>query len=254
MSVEAEELRRAAEAAGLGAEPAGGLYCPTCGAGPFEKQISLKNHQRAHAKDGAAGARERGPSGAGVPAGFKAELDKAVTNTIGAGVLLANVSPHMGITIAGVQDRNTKEWVVKSRAVVTGEILLSYAQGDAERAAQIYRLLRAYNRVFESGAIFEVGASLGAAAIADGTMIRASIAGQDPSEAARQAAERTVRLPLVGDVPLVRMAIPDVVEFVQENMLEPPAEPGPTANGSGRQRRKAPAKGAEVVEGGVTNT
>lgn len=263
MTATEEELREAAEAV-LGSPRAEGQsdrgvhLCEECGA-RFEKSISLNNHRRIHAREGGgtatsatAEASRTRPSTA-APAGVvEREIALAVSNTKAAAAFLYPLAPHLAVTIAGAEDSEGAV-LVRSRADVAGELLLSQAKTNP----RILNVVRAYNRLYEGGAVIDLALSVGAAGVVDAGGLMAARAGHTPAEGHRMMAEFEVRLPfLSAPMQPILMVIPDALEFVAAREAEaaeaapaPPASP----NGRPRRRRKA-AESAEPVDGGVTAT
>lgn len=210
--------------------------CPECGK-EFDSALKVRLHQGA--------AHMRGKPATGKPgrlavseAVAKDEIDKAVGHMIGFGTILAGsgAAVHLGVTIAGVQAEDGT-WVVRSRAVVAGGILFE----QAKRNARVLEFVIAFNRFMEGSAAGDVAFSVAAAVAADAGM----------------PADQEVGFNVLGrpvHFQPIRMAIGDVVDFVQAEM-PPPAAPPAAANGQqpprrGGRKRAQPA----VVEGGVTAT
>jgi hypothetical protein len=227
MSVTPEEA-----AAALGAEV---FKCPDCGK-PFSSALKVRLHQ------GAAHMRKR--EGQAAKPGRVAitetqareEIDRAVGHMIGIGSVMAGtgLAVHLGVTIAGVQNEKG-EWVVRSRAMVAGQILFEQAKHNA----RVLEFVIAFNRFMAGSELADVAGSVVAAAAADVGV---------PSDVA-------VGFNVLGrpvQFQPIRMAIGDVVDFIQAEM---PSSPQPAAAGNGAAPpRRARSKRATVVEGGVTAT
>lgn len=235
------------------------FICPECGRGPFASQAALNGHLAAHrgkggkavAKalregQGAASSRERpkakGSPFAGLDNAARGIVNKAVANTQTVGAVLAAIpfTAHTGLAIAGMIDPQTKAVVVRSRAVVAGEILMGQlasatSQDELQRAAQILELLRRYNAIFEYSALGDVVGSLGVAAAVDARLI-------PPDFRIKFGAF---------EIPLVEAAIGDVVaELDRQGMYEP----GPGEQAPPQPPVENTEPGAEVIPGDVTET
>lgn len=242
----AEDLERLA-AQGEEAEL---LVCPECER-TFSSQAALNGHLAAHrgkskGSKAAQASRERpkpkGSANAGLDGAARAIVNKAVGNTQAVGALLAAIpfTAHTGLTIAGMVDPETKRVIVRSRAVVAGEILLGQlaaatSQDELQRAAQVLELLRRYNAIFEYSALGDVVGSIGIAAAVDARLIPPDF---------------RVKLGAF-ELPIVEATIGDVVaELDRQGMYEP--APGEQPPPSPPERNSEP--GAEVILGDVTET
>jgi C2H2-type zinc finger len=225
-----EELAARAPAGATSPAGAGELECPECGR-TFSSQASLNGHLAAH-RGGAKGrtkaqaSRER-PKGkhttpdkpVGLEGSARSVVNKAVANTQGVGALLASIpfTAHVGLTIAGYIDPDTKQVRVASRAAMAGDILIGHLAAaqtpdEIQRAAQIVELLRRYNSIFEGGELFNVGASLAVAAAVDARVIPPDFG---------------VKLGPM-EVPVVALTIGDVVaELDRQGLYEQQAPAGP---------------------------
>jgi hypothetical protein len=226
------------------------LVCPECERS-FSSQAALNGHLASHrgkakTAKAAQASRERpkpkGSPSAGLDGAARAIVNKAVANTQTVGALLAAFpfTAHTGLTIAGMVDPQTKRVIVRSRAVVAGEILLGQlaaatSQDELQRAAQILELLRRYNSIFEYSALGDVVVSVGVAAAVDARLIPPDF---------------QVKLgPL--EIPIVQTAIGDVVaELERQGMYEP--APGESSPYPPAPENTEP--GAEVIAGDVTET
>lgn len=230
--------------------PAGELECPECGR-TFTSQASLNGHLAAH-RGGAKGrskaqaSRERpkgkqttpGKPAVGLEGSARTIVNKAVANTQGVGALLAAIpfTAHLGMTIAGYVDPETKEVRVRSRAAIAGDILLgnlasASTPDEIQRATQIVELLRRYNMIFEGGDLANLGASLAVAVAVDARMIPPDFG---------------VKLGPV-EIPLVAMTIGDVVAELDRQGLYDQPEPGPPPP-------SYTVEDVEGIDGGVTAT
>lgn len=234
MAVSAEE---AAAAMGAGQK----FKCPTCGK-EFDSPLKVRLHE------GAAHLRQRTGSGkasakATLSEGqIREEIEKATGHMIGFGSILAGTGAavHLGVTIAGVPDPDREgQWIVRSRAVIAGGILFEHAKRDA----RILEFVVRFNRFMEGSALGDVAGSVVAATAAD--------IGVNP--------DLDVGFNLMGrpvHFQPIRMAIGDVVDFVQANSIQPPegwlARPGTV--GQATPRRPRGRRKPAVVEGGVTAT
>jgi hypothetical protein len=157
-------------------------------------------------------------------------VDLAVENLRTDGALLAaTIAPHVGVTIHGVEGDRKGEWIVKSRAVMFGNLI----RDRARKEPRIQRLLMLFNQLHEVPEGLQLVASMGAAIAVD---------------TGRLAPDQEVAFTLMGremKLTPVRMVIPDVLDYVASQMGEP-APPAPSANG----RAGEPA----AVAGGVENT
>lgn len=244
-----------AEAALAGGAPPGELECLECGRS-FTSQAALNGHLAAH-RGGAKGrskaqaSRER-PKGAAATAGKAVGLEgaartivnKAVANTQTVGALLAAIpyTAHLGLTIAGYTDPDTKLVTVRSRAAMAGDILLGHLASaqtpdEIQRAAQIVELLRRYNMIFEGGDLANVGASLAVAVAVDARMIPPDFG---------------VKLGPI-EIPVVQLTIGDVVAELDRQGLYSPAEDG-AYPGPGDTAPPRPPGEAEEILGDVTQT
>jgi hypothetical protein len=234
----------------IAAEAPEQLVCPECGK-TFGSPAALNGHLAAHrgkskTAKAAQSSRERpkpkGSPSAGLDAAARVIVNKAVANTQTVGAVLAAIpfTAHTGLAIAGMIDPQTKQVLVRSRAVVAGEILLGQlaaasSQDELQRAAQILELLRRYNSIFEYSALGDVVGSIGVAAAVDARLIPPDF-----------------RLKVgMFEVPIVEATIGDVVaELERQGMYEPaPGEspPYPPAPDNSEP-------GAEVIAGDVTET
>lgn len=232
MAVSAEE---AAAAMGAGQK----FKCPTCGK-EFDSPLKVRLHEGAAHLRQRAGAGGKQTRAAALSEGqIREEIEKATGHMIGIGGILAGTGAavHLGVAIAGVPDPDREgQWIVRSRAVVAGGILFEHAKRDARILEWVVR----FNRFMEGSAVGDVAGSIVAATAAD--------IGVNP--------DLDVGFNMLGrpvHFQPIRMAIGDVVDFVQANMA--PLEPASLANGAEparkpRGRRKAPV----TVEGGVTST
>lgn len=236
--------------------------CPDCDR-TYANKGALYNHRRnAHkygpgplkgrhgpARQRAAGTRQRSTKASAEPNPDE-EVATAVANTQGLFSLVYVVAPHLGVAIAGYTDEQGNE-IVKSRAVMAGELLLPLARRDARVLMWLVR----YNRLWMGSNALELVTSVGAAAYVDASATSALVAsGGDPGAAmaaAQQAAEAGVKLGPMQFQP-VKMAIPDVLAFVQSQQAQQVAQ-HQEASRNGRAPRKSKSK-VEVVEGGVTST
>ncbi len=244
-----EDLR----AAGLDAETEL-LECPECGR-TFGSAAALNGHLAAHrgkqaaGRKAAAGARDsrerpkpKGSPSGGLDPAARAVINKAVANTQAVGALLTAIpfTTHTGLTIAGLVDPQTKQVIVRSRAIVAGEILsgqiaAATSQDELQRAAQILELLRRYNTIFEYSALGDVAGSLLVAAAVDARLVPPDF---------------RVKVGAL-ELPIVEAAIGDVVhELDRQGFYEaapgeqpPPEPPAPNTE-----------PGAETIAGDVTQT
>src|SRR5207248_8267391 len=85
-------------------------------------------------------------------------VDRFVANLQDVGVMLAgSVAPHLGVTIAGVENPlKPGEWLVRSRAVIAGNLI----RERARKSLQTLRLLMAFNRLFDVPDSFILATSL----------------------------------------------------------------------------------------------
>jgi len=158
-------------------------------------------------------------------------VDLAVENLRNDGALLAaTVAPHVGVAIHGVEGERKGEWIVKSRAVMAGNLIRERARKDV----RLIRLLTVFNQFHEVPEGLQLIASMGAAIAVD---------------TGRLAPDQEVAFTLMGremKIAPVRMAIPDVVDYVASQIGEQPTPPPPSANGQ--------APEPQTVAGGVENT
>ena len=159
-------------------------------------------------------------------------VDLAVENLRTDGALLAaTIAPHVGVAIHGVEGDRKGEWIVKSRAVMFGNLI----RDRAHKEVRLLRLLVIFNQLHEVPEGLQLVASMGAAIAVD---------------TGRLAPDQEIAFTLMGremKIAPVRMAIPDVVDYVASQIGEQqPAAPPSGANGQTAQ----PA----VVSGGVENT
>ena len=146
---------------------------------------------------------------------------------------VVGLAVHLGVTLAGVQNEKG-EWIVRSRAMVAGQILFEQAKHNA----RVLEFVVAFNRFMAGSELADVAGSVVAAAAADVGV---------PADVA-------VGFNLMGrpvQFQPIRMAIGDVVDFVQAE-LPPAAQPAASPNGTPPRRGRA--KRPTVVEGGVTAT
>jgi C2H2-type zinc finger len=237
------------DVAALGAETPSGetLECPECGR-PFSSAASLNGHLASHrgkAKGKAQASRQRAggkaPPSGGLESIARTVVNKAIANTQVVGGFVMLVAPHLGLAIAGLRDAQTQKVIVRSRAEITGGILLSNIAAaqtaeQIQRAAQILELLRRYNSIFEASALGDVVFSLAIAGAVDARLIRPDFKLK------------------VGqlELPVVQATIGDVVaELEREGLYDQPLEEQPLAES---QDGQAGPVGAEVVVGGVEAT
>lgn len=180
------------------------------------------------------------------------EVATAVANTQGLSASLIYVmAPHLGVTIAGYTDEQGNE-IVKSRAVMAGELLLPLARKNPRVLQWIMR----YNQLFIGNDALNVVGSVAAAGYVDVAATSALIASQgDPHAAmaaAREAADVGVKIGPVAVQP-VKMMIPEVLAFVQAQQEQQAAAVAAQPSRNGRSRRRKSDE-VEVVEGGVKGT
>jgi hypothetical protein len=158
-------------------------------------------------------------------------VDLAVENLRTDGALLAaTIAPHVGVAIHGVEGERKGEWIVKSRAVMFGNLI----RDRARKEPRVMRLLMLFNQLHEVPEGLQLAFSMGAAIAVD---------------TGRLAPDQEVAFTLMGremKIAPVRMAIPDVIDYVASQI----GEPAPAAPPSGNGRVGEP----EVVAGGVENT
>jgi len=157
-------------------------------------------------------------------------VDAAVENLRTDGALLAaTIAPHVGVAIHGVEGERKGEWIVKSRAVMFGNLI----RERARKEARLLRLLVLFNQLHDVPEGIQILASMGAAIAVD---------------TGRLAPDQEIAFTLAGremKIAPVRLAIPDVVDYVASQTGPAEAAP-PSANG----RVGEP----EPVAGGVENT
>src|SRR5438132_8894570 len=143
-------------------------------------------------------------------------------------LLAATVAPHVGGAIHGVEGERKGEWIVKSRAVMAGNLIRDRVRKDA----RLVRLLALFNQLHEVPEGLQLAASMGAAIAVD---------------TGRLAADQEIAFQVFGremKVAPARMAIPDVLDYIAAQTGEPPAP----ANANGQ------VGAPQVVAGGVTAT
>lgn len=221
-----DEETRAAAAAVLGESP--GFPCSEC---DFvgSSASSLGQHKRKHQVARAAKPPPRTTPGEAVVAEV---IGKTVANLQVLGGYLSMVLPHTGIAIAGVPgEREGDPPIVQSRAAVAGNVLELWAKRDARVLAALGR----FNQLFETSAVVELAAGIGAAVAVDLGAVPADLA----VEIGPFAGENAIQP--------VRAVIGDVIDFVgamrQQAGAARPAQPNGVA-----------PDGAEVIEGGVEDT
>lgn len=240
-----------------GADP---TTCPECGR-EFPTVQAMRGHLASHRGKQATQKPGAQPPGAGQPgraaqvtisqlldAAGKETVRKAVKNAKTVGNLLAFGAPHLGLTIAG-QDpaQQSAEWrvenpgaiYVRSRAELAGELVLEIRDPDVLR--QVLRILTAFNALFEVEKVAELGGSLVVATAVDVRVI--------PPDFKMRVGPM--------ELPIAEATIGDVVaEWSRRGLYEqggpPPAEGGGDGHPAWPPAGDQP--GAEVIEGGVTNT
>jgi hypothetical protein len=156
-------------------------------------------------------------------------LNLAVENLRTDGALLAaTIAPHVGVAIHGVEGERKGEWIVKSRAVMAGNLIRERVRKDA----RLVRLLALFNQLHEVPEGLQLAASMGAAIAVD---------------TGRLAPDQEIAFQVFGremKIAPARMAIPDVLDYIAAETGEPSAP----ANANGQVGQP------QVVAGGVENT
>lgn len=240
-----------------GADP---TTCPECGR-EFPTVQAMRGHLASHRgkqaragqtgpPGGAQGAIRREPVSIAqlLDAAGKETVRKAVKNAKTVGNLLAFGAPHVGLAIAG-QDpaQQSPEWrlenpgaiYVRSRAELAAELILEIRDPDVLR--QVLRILTAFNALFEVEKVAELGGSLIVATAVDVRVI--------PPDFKMRVGPM--------ELPIAEATIGDVVAEWQRRGLYEQGGPPPPGGGDGGHPAWPPSggqPGAEVVEGGVTNT
>ena len=221
--------------------PEGPFACPECGR-EFESLPAMRGHLASHKRQPAKPSRqaekpvEKVVSQA-LDAAARQTVAKAVRNTkaLANFPLVMAVAPHTGLAIAGLT-LESGEVVVRSRADLAGQLILEIR--DPEVLRQTLRLLNAYNSLFEMTAAAELVTSIGIAGAVDARVIPPDF--------------KIKMGPL--ELPIAEAAIGDVVHEWERRGLYAAADAGAAPD---EQQQPAPTgtpPGAEVVEGGVTET
>lgn len=159
-------------------------------------------------------------------------VDAAVENLRTDGALLAaTIAPHVGVAIHGVEGERKGEWIVKSRAVMAGNLI----RERARKEPRLLRLLKIFNSLHEVPEGVQLAASMGAAFAVD---------------TGRLAPDQEIAVQLMGremKFAPARLAMPDVLDYIAAQTG--PAEPMPSA-ANGQARATQP----EIIAGGVENT
>jgi hypothetical protein len=218
------------------AQAEGSFACPECGR-EFETLQAMRGHLASHKRQPKKP--EPKPAEKGISptldAAAKATVAKAVRNTkaLANFPLVMAVAPHTALAIAGLETPE-RGIVVRSRADLAGQLILEIH--DAEVLRQTLRLLSAYNSLFEMTAAAELVTSVAIAGAVDARAIPPDF--------------KIKMGPL--ELPIAEAAIGDVVKewerrglYVAAAVDQAPEEGGP-ATGT--------PPGAEVIEGGVTET
>jgi hypothetical protein len=165
-----------------------------------------------------------------------AVVDLAVENLRNDGAILAaTIAPHLGVAIHGVESERKGEWIVKSRAVMAGNLI----RERARKNPQLVRLLGAFNKLHETP---------------EGLILAASLPAAIALDTGRMNPDSVIELQLFGKplhVQPMRLVLGDVIDYVkQETEAGPPSGekfPQSPANPNG-----APAP--SQVSGGVEAT
>lgn len=240
--------------------------CPDC-PNSYTDRSTLRRHRLTkHGRAGSSSSSSSAPppsrpaTAPRLPSGELDDPDRvvaeAVANTQGlAGILAAVGLPYLGVTLAGVETEQGQV-IVRSRAVIAGELLLPHARRNARILAWLIR----YNQVFKGGTLFDLAGSVGAATVVDAAGVAVLLQGGDPEQA--QEAQHFVADTSIQAGPLnlqpIRLAIPDVIDYVRQVEAAQAAQlaaAAPARNGRSRRKKETtePA-GVEVVEGGVEGT
>lgn len=219
-------------------QPEGPFACPECGR-EFETLQAMRGHRASHTRQANKKPEPKAPAEKGISATLdaaaKATVAKAVRNTkaLANFPLVMAVAPHTALAIAGLETPE-RGIVVRSRAELAGQLILEIH--DPEVLRQTLRLLGAYNSLFEMTAAAELVTSVAIAGAVDARAIPPDF--------------KVKMGPL--ELPIAEAAIGDVVKewerrglYVAAAVDQAPEEGGP-ATGT--------PPGAEVIEGGVTET
>lgn len=164
-------------------------------------------------------------------------VDLAVENLRNDGAILAaTIAPHLGVAIHGVESERKGEWIVKSRAVMAGNLIRERARQNP----RLVQLLIVFNRLHETP---------------EGLILAASLPAAIALDSGRVTPDSVLEVELFGrpvKLQPMRLVLGDVIDYVAQ-------ETGAAAS-QGERFPQSPANPngtpapAAVVEGGVTNT
>lgn len=137
-------------------------------------------------------------------------IGEAVDNMITLAGFAMPIAPHTAVTIAGVPEPDTRpeegRWLVKSRAVMAGNVLLEHAK----RNPRILQVVARFNLMFKNVELLEVAGAVVAAAAVDAKVV-------EP--------DAVVALPGGLEMPILAPVIGDTIAYIaaQQAQASPPA-------------------------------
>lgn len=122
-------------------------------------------------------------------------IGEAVDNMITLAGFAMPIAPYTAVTIAGVPGEREGEWIVRSRALMAGNVLLEHAK----RNPRILRVVARFNLMFKNVELVEVVGSVVAAGAVDAKLV--------PPDA-------TIVLPGGIEMPVLAPAIGDTIDYI----------------------------------------
>ncbi len=140
-------------------------------------------------------------------------VDLAVENLRSDGAILAaTIAPHLGVAIHGVESERKGEWIVKSRAVMAGNLI----RERARKNPQLVSLLVAFNKLHETP---------------EGLILAASIPAAIALDTGRMNPDSVIEFQLFGKplhVQPMKLVLGDVIDYVKaETEAGGPPPPDP---------------------------
>lgn len=129
-------------------------------------------------------------------------IGEAVDNMVTLAGFAMPIAPYTAVTIAGVPGERDGEWVVKSRALMAGNVLLEHAK----RNPRILQVIARFNAAFKSVELLEVAGSVVAAAAVDAKLV-------EP--------DAVVALPGGLEMPILAPAIGDTIAYIASQQAQP---------------------------------